>query len=473
MITSTADSDRAFGLLLFEAEECLARGAPDRSLVLASKAVKERPDSLTARSLMERARRDLLQGRRRDKLESRVREARGLVERGDWAAAERIVTSALKLVPDHEVALDLFGRLRELKLRSGTAEAEAERELQKLAEAQALRAAEAARAAIAGGRNRQAFLHVRRGLRQVPDHPELLALLKEAQRSLEQVAEERTRRRAQLAQVRAGLDLLAQQDLEGSLRMFRAVLLEDPDNARAQAAVQEVRQAWLRRAPSAPAATDGDAAPRPSASMPLRATVEAGRAIRARGDERTSSSRIPVEILLPRTRRRATPIGLILVCAAALVGAVLVIAGRSSRAPQGPQAPSSAAPVATLPPATVPGPLAAADPALRQLVERTLAEYGRALERADAQLLARARPDLSPAERQERLAPFVSALNAATDLRVIDADVGDNEAVITIRSTAVIVAGRQAPAAPTEETMRFARRGGVWFLRERRAPGKP
>jgi hypothetical protein len=179
-----------------------------------------------------------------------------------------------------------------------------------------------------------------------------------------------------------------------------------------------------------------------------------------------------VEILPPRTRRRATPIGVILVGAALLVGAILVIAGRSSRAPQ-PQPPSTAAPVATPPPTTAPGPLAAADPDLRQLVERTLADYGRALERADAGLLARARPDLSPAERQERLAPFVSALNAATDLRIIDADIGENEAVITIRSTAVIVAGRQAPSAPTEETLRFARRGGVWFLRERRAPAKP
>jgi hypothetical protein len=180
-----------------------------------------------------------------------------------------------------------------------------------------------------------------------------------------------------------------------------------------------------------------------------------------------------VEILLPRTRRRATPIGVILACAALLVGAILVVAGRSSRAPQTPQVPATAAPVAIPPPTTVPGPLATADPELRQLVERTLAEYGRALERADAGLLARARPDLSSAERQVRLAPFVSALNAATDLRIIDADIGENEAVITIRCTAVIVAGRQAPSAPTEETMRFARRGGVWFLRERRAPAKP
>src|SRR6185436_10804285 len=41
------DRERELGLLLFEAEEALARGAAEKAVVLASKAVKDRPDSLT------------------------------------------------------------------------------------------------------------------------------------------------------------------------------------------------------------------------------------------------------------------------------------------------------------------------------------------------------------------------------------------------------------------------------------------
>jgi tetratricopeptide (TPR) repeat protein len=476
--TSTPDTDRAFGLLLFEAEESLARGAPDRSLVLASKAVKERPESLTARSLMERARRELLQGRRREKLESRVREARSLLERGQWAQAEKIVTSALKLIPDHEVALELFGRIRDMRLRPGTVEAEAEGELQKLAMDQAHKAAAAARAALDAGWNRQAFIHLRRGLRQVPDHPELLSLLKETQGSMEKLALERTRRRALLAQVRAGLDLFAQGKLDASLRMFRAVLLEEPDNARAQAAVQEVRQAWLRRTPGATPAEE-PVARTPAPPAPAAAVPAEPRALpppRALPLEASSRSRIPVEILLPRTRQRATPIAWILAGAAILIGVtfVYVIAERSGHPPIAPPSPAPPPPSSSAPPpAAAPGPLDVIDTDLRRIVERTLSDYGRALERADADLLARARPDLTPAERQQRLAPFLSALNAATDIRVLDVAVRGNEAVVTILFTPVIVDGRQLRAPPTEEELRFARRGGVWFLRERRAAGKP
>jgi len=467
------ETDRAFGLLLFEAEESLARGAPDKSLVLASKAVKERPDSLTARSLMERARRELLQGRRREKLESRVREARGLVERGDWMAAEKIVTSALKLIPDHEVALELFGRIRDIRLRPGSTEAEAEGELQKLAMRQAQKAAEAARAALAAGWNRQAFLHIRRGLRQVPDHPDLLGLLKETQGSMEKLAAERTRRRALLAQVRAGLDLLAQGDLEGSLRMLRAVLLEDPDNARAQTAIQEVRQARLRGPGVPPPPTPaGETAPRPqpaTLAQPLEERPKVLQAPPAGG----RSSRIPVEILLPRTRLRATPTAWVLAGATVLIGVVLVIAERSVHPPTtSPSAtPTPAAALTTI--TTLPGPLTTIEPTLRQAVEETLADYGRALERADADLLARARPDLSPPEREQRLAPFASALNATADIRVLDAVARSNDADVTVLFTPVIVGGRQASAIPLEETLHFARHGGVWALRERRSPGKP
>src|SRR5688572_7010889 len=118
---SASDQDRAFGLLLFEAEECLARGQGDKATVLASRAIRERPDNLIARALYERSRRELLQGRRREKLESRVQEAQGLLDRGELDAANRIVTSALKLIPDHAVALALFGAIKERRQASGAA----------------------------------------------------------------------------------------------------------------------------------------------------------------------------------------------------------------------------------------------------------------------------------------------------------------------------------------------------------------
>ena len=416
----------------------------------------------------------MLRGRRREKLEARVVEARGLVEAGNWLAAEKIVTSALKLIPDHAVALELFGKIRDLKLRPGTAEAEAEGELLRLARAQAQKAAEAARAALAAGWNRQAFLHVRRGLRLVPDHPDLLALLHETQGSLEQLGAERARRRALLSQVRAGLDLLQTGDEEGSLRILRAVLAEDPDNARAQAAVQDVRKARLAEARAAapaprvvaqPMAAPRSLTPRPSPQRPS-ATASAG------------SSRIPVEILLPRTRRRATPVGVILLGAVALLGVLAIIVGRSGHTPNQPPSTPSPVPASTLPPeptttTTLPGPLSTVDPALRTAVESTLADYARALERADASLLAAARPDLTQREREARRAPFVGAINAATDLRVVDVSVQGSEARVTILATDVIVVkDREGPTDPSEETLRFVRRGGAWSLRERRA-GKP
>lgn len=482
MSAPDAEAERLFGLLLFEAEESLARGAAEKSLVLASKAVKSRPDSLTARSLLERARGEMLRGRRREKLEARVVEARSLVELGNWPAAEKIVTSALKLIPDHAMALDLIGKIRDLKLRPGTAEAEAEGELLRLARAQAQKAAEAARAALAAGWNRQAFLHVRRGLSQVPDHPDLLALLHETQGSLEQLAAERARRRALLAQVRAGLELLAAGDPEGSLRILRAVLAEDPENARAQAAVQEVRRVRLEKG-KAPAprvevavpAVPAPSPPRPAASRPVPPRA-APVMPRAAPSATPALSRIPVEILLPRTRRRATPVGVILLSAVALMGILAVVLGRSGRTPPPPSPvplPSAApSPAVAAEPTPRPGPLATLDPALRTAVEKTLADYARALEHADLALLAEARPDLTPKERGSRRAPFVGALNAAADIRVIEAVVRGNEAGVTILSTYVIVDGREDPAGPIEETLRFVRRGNAWSLQERRA-GRP
>ncbi len=88
-------------------------------------------------------------------------------------------------------------------------------------------------------------------------------------------------------------------------------------------------------------------------------------------------------------------------------------------------------------------------------------------------MLREARPDLTPAEREDRLAPFVGALNASADMRVLDARVQGEEAVVTILGTYVIVNGRQDPRAPVEETLYFSRQGDGWRIQPQRGPGRP
>jgi tetratricopeptide (TPR) repeat protein len=233
--------------LQHQGEEALRRGEVERALVIASKVVKLRPQNIAARALYERARRELLRGLRRERLEARVQEAERMMGLGDFAGAERIVTSALKLLPDHAKALEVFGKLKARRLAGSNAAAEAERELHRLSARQARQAVAAAHTAIANGWERRALLAVRRGLRVVPDDAELLAMLRELQGAESDQDPQRARRRALHSQVRAAIDLLRQRKLEDSLAMLRAVLREDPDNVRAQEAVQQVRRAWLRR----------------------------------------------------------------------------------------------------------------------------------------------------------------------------------------------------------------------------------
>ena len=469
-------AERAFGLLLFEAEESLARGQGDRALVLASRAVKDRPDSITARAVFERARRDLLKGRRRDRLEARVREAQGLLERGEHDGAERIVTSALKLIPDHPMALRLFSRLKERRLGLGTAEAEAERELERLARERAIQALAVARGHLKAGRQRTAVLTLRKGLRLAPDHPELLAMLAELQSAWDKIEAEAARRRALHAQVRLGTDLLGRGQIDESLRILRAVLVEDPGNPRAQAAIQEVRQQWLRRSDFVlvPASTPPPApppSPHPPPVAPPRVTPPDAPVLRREPlVPAATPSTVASEVLLPRTRRQSTPWGLIF-GAAGLVFLVLLFATTRSVPPPPSARPASPSlPPAALPPTTTepPGPLTDLVPELRQVIENTLAAYAKALESQDAAALAQARPDLTPAEREELLAPLRGALNVATDLRVLDIIQEGKTVVVPVLVTQVVVGGRGRQRPPVEETLRFEWRSGVWLLRQNR-----
>lgn len=479
---AAADPARDFGLLLFEAEEALARGQGDKALVLASRAVKEKPDSLTALALYERARRDVLRGRRREKLESRITEGRRLFEQGHLAEASRIVTSALKLLPDHPLAQYLHAQLKHRRVGASTAEADAERELDRMAHAEAHRAAQAARAALANGWHRRALVAVRRGLRVRPDDPELLEVLREVQRSDDRIEHETARRRAVMNRVRAALDLLGQHRLEESLKILRGVLREEPHDARAQAAVQEVRKAWLRRVaaqetqpvpaearseaarPSSPPVTappDATAARRMTAARTVAGT---GRTIPGVHVQRPES--IPSEILLPRSRRRSTPLVLVLAGAAVAATLFYILGASDGDAPTAPHpAPPRAATQAAAPREAAPGPLDGVEASLRQAIEATLADYARALETRDESLLARARPDLSPAERSARLAPFAGAINVASDLRVLDVVPEAGGAAVPVLRTDVIVGGNAGPTSPVEEVLHFRRHEGGWVIR--------
>jgi tetratricopeptide (TPR) repeat protein len=478
---TAGEGDRVFGLLLFEAEECLARGQAEKALVQSSKAVKERPDSLTARALYERARLALLRGRRREKLEARIEEARRLFETGSYPEAERIVASALKLIPDHALAQDLFGRLKERRLLAPTAEAEAERELGRLGQSVAARALEAARTALAAGWGRRALLAARHGLRAAPDHPELLALHRELLQGVEAQEQDVARRRALFAQVRAGQALMAHGQLEDSRRVLQAVLREDPDNGRAQAALAEVRKLWVARGKEPRPAEAPPAVPAPEpTSMPTVAGEPRGsppppppvpaaplaprRAPGGRAAARAAG--VPAEILLPRTMRRRTPAIVIAVAALLILAAAGILVQRGSAPPAAPSPP----PEAAIPPGPgaeplPPGPLDQVEPALRDSIERTLDDYRRALEAQDLDFLGVARPDLGPAQRVLIIEPLRGALSVSADLRVLDVVVGPRTASVPVLRTLAAAGERMRALPPVEETLVFERSAAGWTLR--------
>src|SRR5439155_144282 len=175
--------------------------------------------------------------------------------------------------------------------------------------------------------------------------------------------------------VREALDRLKEGRLKESLHLLRSLLRQDPDHQRAQAAVQEVRRAWLARAPApAPPAVAGP--PSPARPVPSPA---------------------------PASPTAPAP----------------------SEAVRSPLVPAPSPPAAA-------GPLAAVDPDVRAAVETTLAGYARALESQDAELLARVRPDLRGAERERLLARFRGAINVATDLRVLDVIPGKGVVVVPV-----------------------------------------
>ena len=476
--TGEAEAERVFGLLLFDAEEALARGNPEKALVLASRAARERPESLIARSLFERTRREMTRGKRRERLEARVVEARGLLDRGDVAGAEKIVATVLKLLPDHARALELFGVLKERRLGSGSAEAEAERELEAMMRARARRAAEQARAAIDAGWSFRALITVRRALAMIPDDPDLLALYAQSLRQVDKTAGQRAIRRAAHARVLAAQGRMSSGEAAEAVRILRGVLKEDPGNPEARDALATMEQvaatAPARVADPPPGVITGRFTHRKDG---VAAPVAAGSVAPPAAATRTPDPPPRAAAPRPRAPNAADPRATWAIAAAAValtcgVGYVAMTreAPAAVEAPPAVEAPRDVnpSPLALAgptgdEPASVP-PLPGADPALARAVAETLARYGRALEAVDARLLAEARPDLGPHERRAILVRYEGAANVATDLRVQGVVRRGAQATVSVLRTDVI-AGRTEATPPVAETLRFKREGGAWVLR--------
>jgi len=452
---SDAESERLFQLLCFEAEECLARGNVEKATVHASRAVREHPESLTARSLLDRARRELTRGKRCERLEERIVEARAKLSRGEDEAAEKIVATVLKLLPDHGAALQLFAALKERRMNSGTAEAEAEIELAAMARSRARRAAESARAALEAGWSFRALMTVRRALAITPDDPALLALYAESLRLVDRNAGQRAVRRAAHLRILEARERVAAGKPEDAKGILRAVLHEDPQNRDALAALGVLeRGATAASKPLArdPALMTGKFSHRAvAASMAAAGTSGAGK---------TAPSKPPMARL-------------------ALAGAaILLIAGASLALLRGePAAKVEPAPIAALIEQSAPTQemanetariFAGHDPALRRSVDEVLAGYARALETIDGPLLAEARPDMPINARTTLIAERRGASNIATNLRVTDVAVRRNQATVTVRRTEVVVAGHSVARPSVEETLRFQREGAAWVLRPSR-----
>jgi tetratricopeptide (TPR) repeat protein len=475
---AAAESERLFGLLLFEAEECLARGNVEKAVVHASRAMRERPESLTARSLMDRARRELTRGRRRERLEERVVEARQRLEQGEDQAAEKIVATVLKLLPDHAAALQLFSVLKDRRLKSGTAEAEAERELDAVGRSRARRAAESARAALKAGWSFRALMTVRRALAVTPDDPELLGLYAQSLDLVDRTAGQRSVRRAAHVRILEARERVAAGMPEEGARIVRAVLKEDPQNREALEALGNMERAGPRvhvAGPSLPVA-GRKPGPRPASRRDPRPSAQDPTVMTGKFSHRAIAASLARPATAPATKApRGGRYARFVIAGAAVI---LVVGASFAFLRDQPPASVEPMPVASLGSSGTAEAARAAeeaervftghDPELRRAVEDVLTRYGRALETIDSGLLAEARPDMKAGARRALMAERKGATRVATDLRVLDVARRGAQALVKVRRTEVVVAGRSVDRPVVEETLRFQREGGAWVLRPSR-----
>ena len=266
------------------------------------------------------------------------------------------------------------------------------------------------------------------------------------------------------ARVSRARELAARGQLDQALALLRAVLYDDVDCSPAQAAVQEVRRAWLARAASARPATRAAVGP-PAVASPAGAPELAP--TRAAAPPRPTGAR--------PGRLKTSLVALVAALALVLATAAVVAPRRRPAVDASPPITLAPAPADRLltPAAAVSeppggqddtGPLAGIDPALRDAIRATLTLYGRALQRADLALMAQARPDLSEEARAQAVAPFRGALNVTPQLRVVEVAREGDVARVPILRRDVVIGGRAAAAPPVRETLRFRRRGGAWAL---------
>jgi hypothetical protein len=504
-----SEADRAFGLLLFEAEESLGRSRPEQAVVLATRALLERPDSLVARSLLDRSRRELARVRRRERLEARLDEAEKLLEAGDKVGAERIVSAALRLVPDHQLGLLLYTRLHQQRLEAETPEALDGRAQERSAETQAEQAAWQGGKALRAGAWRRALLIVRRGLREHPGDARLLGLHAEALTALERQQAERARSRAQTAQVRSAEARIQRGAPAEAVPLLEAVLAEDPGNGRAWAALDDARRALAPRPAEAPQPApppleieeapaeladifvrggaelmldDGGApapalpAPPPEPAAAPTAASPAGPSSSPHPQPRPATEKVvrppvrptprePIPAVIRRPPPRTSGLVPVLVIGALIVSGLawLTLRGGDEDDLRKPTVITPRTRISP-PPSTL-GPLAAADPGLRAAVESSLAGYARAFQLRDAELLEKVRPDLPEAERRTLLGLYTDSVSFRMELRVLEVRRQPDGAEVDVLRTDVAVGGSMRPGPPLEETWRFVLKDGAWGLR--------
>ena len=197
-------------------------------------------------------------------------------------------------------------------------------------------------------------------------------------------------------------------------------------------------------------------APRP---VPPAAEAGAGAASREAGP-------VVGHALLPRARPSRAPLALVVGGGLLLVAIVVVVAtsGGSKPAPTVPTPPPARSAPAVPVARDIPG-LERLPAEIRGPVRAVLEDYAKAMESINPGHLAAVRPDLTRAERDERLVALEGADNVAVELRVVEvAETAPGHLVLVLERTDFVVGGRGGEPATVRETLRLARGPAGWAV---------